>query len=83
MTDDEFRSRIAEVERYVAKVGFLCPKGCRDWWHHAEATVGYLSECIEAEFYGVERPPLDSGIAHLDADIARHLEWFDQKWGAR
>ena len=80
MTAEEFRERIFATERYVIKLAFLCPKGCRWWFHHADAAMTYLAEAIEADFYGVERPPIDTGIAHLDADIARHLKWFEARW---
>jgi hypothetical protein len=79
-----YRSRIADAERYVNGMSMVgCPgkPGCRDgFWPHAEALVCYLTTCIEADYWGEPRPPIESGVAHLDVIIARELALAERRW---
>lgn len=86
MTDDEYRRRVLYMERYVNRLAFLCPQTCRaeygreTWTHHAWATIHFLGEVIDSDLYGEPRPSPATGIAHLDADLRRHLEYLERRW---
>ena len=81
MTPEQYEARVLGMERYVERLAFLCPDSCRGWWHHARETVRHLTEVIDADYYDLPRPTYpDTGIPHLNEDIARHRDWFDQRW---
>ncbi len=84
MTDDQYRERILEVERYSERLSFLCPRDCPagDFWEHAETVARHLSDVIDADYYGVDAPSIATAAPHLDADIARHLRRFEERWNA-
>lgn len=71
------------MEAAVNRLAFLCPDGCRGWEHHGNATITYLTEVIDAEFYEVPAPDAPAtGVEHLDHDIVRHLDRFRRQWTA-
>ena len=81
VSTEEYEARILHMERYVERLAFLCPDGCRGWWHHANATVAYLQDVIDADFYEMPRPAYpDTGVAHLNEDLARHRDYFNRRW---
>lgn len=84
MTSETYRERLLHVERYAARVGFLCPLECkRDWYAHAEDLISNVAERLNAEYYGFTRPPITTECDHLVIDIERHLAWFEDAWSPR
>jgi hypothetical protein len=80
-------TRTHAMESYVNRLSFLCDDECRKrfghqlWTHHAWVTMQYLAEILAADFYGDPRPgDPDTGVPHLDADIARARDYLERTW---
>ena len=83
MTEEVYRERIADIEKYVNRTGFGCSRDCAgDFFWHGEALIRYLSALVEAEFYnelesGVECP---SCPCNLQSRFLEEAARFRAKW---
>jgi hypothetical protein len=81
MTEEEYRERITDIEKYVNRTGFGCSRDCPgDFFWHGQALIDYLTAMVEAEFYGgVECPSCPCNLQERFFEEARR---FQEKWKA-
>jgi len=88
VTDEQYCERLWGIERYCERQAILCPKTCSlTWWDHAEQLYTALSETLDADYYGEQRPGVER-LRQIALDEPHVMEWlvchladFDKFWG--